>query len=67
MDAIVEHFLARAPDLMSQEHEREGVKLHATVMNSKFPHQDKDSATTVGYRGRPRASFDARVVFQVSS
>ena len=34
MDVLVSHFLEEAPDLMDKEFEREGVKLHATVMNS---------------------------------
>ena len=64
----MEHFLEKAPDLMSREYEREGVKLHATVMNSKFPYTEKkDAVSSGGYRGsRPRDSFDARGVFQVS-
>ena len=68
VDAIVEHFLEKAPDLMSREYEREGVKLHATVMNSKFPYTEKkESVTGGGYRGsRPRDSFDAKGVFRVS-
>lgn len=67
VDAIVEHFLARAPDLMNREHEREGIKLHATVMNSKFLYRDKDSVASGGHKGRSRVSFDARAVFQVSN
>ena len=64
----MEHFLEKAPDLVSREYEREGVKLHATVMNSKFPYTEKDTVTSGGYRGsRPRDSFDARGVFRVSS
>lgn len=69
VDAIAEHFLEKAPDLMSREFEREGVKLHATVMNSKFPYTEKkDAGASSGYRGsRPRDSFDARGVFRVSN
>lgn len=65
----MEHFLEKAPDLVSREYEREGVKLHATVMNSKFPYTEKkDTVTSGGYRGsRPRDSFDARGVFRVSN
>ena len=65
----MEYFLEKAPDLMNREYEREGVKLHATVMNSKFPYTEKkDAVSSGGYKGsRPRDSFDARGVFRVSN
>ena len=37
VDAIASYVIENAPDLMSKEFDREGVKLHATLMNSKFP------------------------------
>ena len=37
MDAVVSYVIENAPDLMRKEFERDGVKLHATLMNSKFP------------------------------
>ena len=37
MDAVQSHVIAGAPDLMRREFGREGVKLHATLMNSHFP------------------------------
>lgn len=37
VDAVQSHVIARAPDLMKKEFDREGVKLHATLMNSRFP------------------------------
>ena len=76
VDALVSHFLEEAPDLMDREFEREGVKLHATVMNSKFPHTS-DSGGATGTKGShergghrrhvPRESFDARRIFKVRS
>lgn len=37
VDAVVSYVQENAPDLMSKEFERDGVKIHATLMNSKFP------------------------------
>ena len=37
VDAVVDHVCERAPDLLHREFKREGVKLHATLMNSHFP------------------------------
>jgi activating signal cointegrator complex subunit 1 len=37
VDAVQSHVIAGAPDLMRREFDREGVKLHATLMNSCFP------------------------------
>ena len=37
MDSVVGYVIENAPDLMRKEFERDGVKLHATLMNSKFP------------------------------
>ena len=36
VDKISKRFIREAPELMREEFEREGVKLHATLMNSKF-------------------------------
>ena len=72
VDTIAENFLKKAPDLMSKEFERTGVKLHATVMNSKFPNQraeGKEAMAKVPVRGRGfhRESFDATGIFKVCS
>ena len=37
MDAVAGYVIEHAPDLMTKEFDREGVKLHATLMNSRFP------------------------------
>ena len=73
VDAVFLHFLERAPDLMQREFEREGVKLHATVMNSKFSQSQSHQETGPGgskaaessWKQRPREGFDARGIFQV--
>ena len=44
MDAIASYVLENAPDLMFKEFEREGVKLHVTLMNSKFPAKAAEDA-----------------------
>ena len=73
MDAIVESFLEKAPDLMSKEFERTGVKLHATLMNSKFRASSDEGSGRIGagrsaQKGRKphRESFDARGIFKVN-
>ena len=55
---------------MQREFEREGVKLHATVMNSKLSLSLSHQETGPRYkaaenRQRPREGFDARGIFQV--
>ena len=37
VDAVSSYVIESAPDLMSREFDREEVKLHATLMNSRFP------------------------------
>lgn len=75
MTAVHNHVLKEAPDLMSREYEREGVKLHATVMNTHFPTtKSKEDVGTEGSCRRtepsPRSSsqpFDATNIFKVYS
>ena len=51
VDAVAAYVIENAPDLMSKEFEREGVKLHATLMNSRFPVAiAKDAAEREGRR-----------------
>lgn len=58
---------------MSKEFERTGVKLHATLMNSKFrwtsvEGNEKSGAGRYAQKGRrPRESFDARGMFKVNN
>ena len=73
VDALVGCFMETAPDLMNREFERDGVKLHATVMNSKFAslHGPVEGGSTHGSmtessrHKRPKESFDARGIFKV--
>ena len=52
VDAVAGYVIENAPDLMSKEFDREGVKLHATLMNSRFPAAiAKDAAEREGKRG----------------
>ena len=75
------HFISVAGDLMQREFEREGVKLHATLMNSSFllPSSSSSSSSSGGGRGGRgggggggreregrRESFDASAIFKVS-
>ena len=64
VDTVFTRFLEKAPDLMQREFEREGVKLHATVMNSKFPQSGSKSAES-SWQRRPKEGFDARGIFKV--
>ena len=51
VDAVAGYVIENAPDLMSKEFDREGVKLHATLMNSRFPvAMAKDAAEREGKR-----------------
>ena len=81
MDAIASYVIENAPDLMSKEFDREGVKLHATLMNSKFPVKRAEKAAEregkkegdwrrkapePERRKRPeKVSFDATRIFKV--
>lgn len=63
--------MKKAPDLMSKEFERTGVKLHATLMNSNF-HSASNEGKDKGGAGRPaqrerhhRDTFDAQRIFKV--
>ena len=68
--------LETAPDLMKKEFDREGVKLHVTLMNSRFPVAlAKKVVETTGVvrwrekqeegRAPARKSFDATKIIQV--
>ena len=75
------HFISAAGDLMQREFEREGVKLHATLMNSSFllPSSSSSSSSSSSGGGRGgrgaggggggregrRESFDASAIFNV--
>ena len=74
MDAVQSHVIAGAPDLMRREFDREGVKLHATLMNSRFPTKVTRAAEGRGGEGKwnkrerptpPREPFDARKILKV--
>ena len=68
VDTVVEDFIKNSPDLMAREFERTGVKLHATILNSKFrdlSDRKKGSAQRVAYK--PPESFDATRIFKASS
>lgn len=71
VDELSSGFIREAPELMKREFEREGVKLHATVMNSKFLEvtQEGSGGALEVHRGRrrqmSRARLDATGVFQV--
>lgn len=79
VDAVQSHVIARAPDLMKKEFDREGVKLHATLMNSRFPAAVAKTAAEREGRGvegnwrkrenpgkiPPREPFDATKILRV--
>ena len=75
------HFISVAGDLMQREFEREGVKLHATLMNSSFLLPSSSSSSHFSFGGGrggrggggggreregKRESFDASAIFKVS-
>ncbi len=76
VDTVVSHIIKEAPELMEWEFEREGVKLHMTVMNSDFSKRqaaEKDGSWRSGPSqdsGRSKRpltySFDSRVFVGVS-
>ena len=52
---MASYVIETAPDLMNKEFDRDGVKLHATLMNSRFPVAvAKDGAKREGKRGMER-------------
>jgi len=67
---MVGHVIQEAPEMMRREFERDGVKLHATVMNTSFlaRYEEREPEMEV-YRGRrrqkPRDTFDATRIFEV--
>ena len=61
VDGICQQFVASG--LMHQEYSR--VKLHATLINS-IKRQDDDLPEVSAVTKRPRISFDARPILQVS-
>lgn len=69
VDEINSVFIQKAPEMMQAEFEREGVKLHATLMNSKF--LGKKTGELELFRGRKRECpvelVDATRVFQVNT
>ena len=54
VDEINSSFIAEGPELMRNEFEREGVKLHATVLNSKFLERLEGGGELEVYRGKKR-------------
>lgn len=69
MDEINCGFIAEGPELMKKEFERDGVKLHATVLNSKFLERLEGGRELEVYRGRrreqPWMTIDAAGLFKV--
>ena len=52
---MASYVIETAPDLMNKEFDRDGVKLHATLMNSRFPVAvAKDASKREGKRGMER-------------
>ena len=69
MDDICGRFIKEAPELMRREFEREGVKLHATVMNSKFLEQKRGGGQLEVHKGmkryKPTISINATELLKV--
>ena len=68
VDELCDSFIKAAPELMRREFERKGVKLHATLINSKFLiGKDKELELEV-YKGMRRyktGTVDATALFKV--
>ena len=65
-DSLVHEMIAQIPDLVKEER-RTDVKLHATVMNSKWRRDDRairTSSATGRSRRQARISFDATKIFK---
>ena len=69
VDALATKLPLRAPDLFEAETRRDKVKLHATVMNSKFRERDQEQSQAARTPGRQqwkrKESFDARKIFSL--
>lgn len=67
VDEVSNSFIREGPELMQREFEREGVKLHATVINSRFLERAKGELQV--YRGRRReigsVSINATQLFKL--
>ncbi len=70
VDNVVERFIKAAPEMMQREFEREGVKLHATLVNCTFLGQEKGGELEV-HRGRrrqlPTETVDATRLVEVGN
>ena len=69
VDRLASDLPLKAPDLFEARKGREGVKLHATVMNSKFRERLQGEADRVQFadrrRWRKRESFNAQRIFSL--
>ncbi len=67
VDQLCDGFIKECPELMRREFERKGVKLHATLINSKFLSGDTEELEV--YRGMRRqktsTTVDATALFKV--
>ena len=61
--------IRKAPELIRREFEREGVKLHATVINCKFLSRGSDDMELESHKGKklmkPKQTIDATGIFKV--
>jgi hypothetical protein len=69
VENVNSEFIREGPELMRKEFEREGVKLHATMLNSKFLEKLEGGRELEVYRGRrreqPWMTIDASRLFKV--
>lgn len=67
MDEINTSFIKAAPELMRKEFERDGVKLHATLMNCKLLEMESGRARLKNPRSRSmkRKTIDATKILKV--
>lgn len=65
VDILVDSFMKKAPDLMTREFERTGVKLHATLLNSSFLEQQSQDKKYSHKSRAAKETFDARKILKV--
>ena len=68
VDELSDGFIKAGPELMRREFERKGVKLHATLINSKFLSRGDEMEVYQGMRRfKTDTTVDATTLFKVNA
>ena len=65
VDEVCDGVIKAAPELMRREFERKGVKLHATLINSKFLEEGVEMEVYKGRRRSKAGTVEAAALFKV--